>query len=73
MNEYAKTKFSENSNINRTPYNVLTNNCGTFADEVIKQDKTIAAPFIIDPRPVSVIKEYQKILLLFRMTRGKGF
>jgi hypothetical protein len=59
MNDYAKGKLAENSDGNRTPYNIYTNNCGTFADDVIKQDKTVDAPSIIDPRPVSIIGEYQ--------------
>lgn len=59
MNDYAKGKLNENSDQNRTPYNILTNNCGTFADDVVKQDNSVDAPTIIDPRPVSIINEYQ--------------
>lgn len=59
MNDYANRKLMENSDENRTPYNVLSNNCGTFANDVIKQDKSVNAPNILDPRPVSIIDEYQ--------------
>ena len=61
MNDYAKLKLKENTDKNRVPYNIFTNNCGTFADDVIKQDQTFFLPIIIDPRPVSIIKEYQGI------------
>jgi len=59
MNDYARGKLNENSNPERKPYNFFTNNCGTFADDVVKQDDSVDAPIIIDPRPVSIIHEYQ--------------
>lgn len=59
MNDYAKGKLAENNKKNRTPYSILTNNCGTFADDVIKQDKNVDTPTLLDPRPVSMIGEYQ--------------
>jgi len=61
MNDYAKGKMKENSNPNRKEYNFMNNNCGTFAVDVVKQDKeaTKDAPSIIDPRPNSIVNEYQ--------------
>lgn len=59
MNNYAKGKLSENNDPNREPYDIMTNNCGTFADDVVKQDASVNAPKIVDPRPVSIIDEYQ--------------
>ncbi|MBO7346679.1 MAG: hypothetical protein J6U29_03840, partial [Bacteroidales bacterium] len=59
MNNYATKRLSQNTDENRIPSNIFTNNCGTFADDVIKQDKSIKAPSILDPRPVSIIGEYQ--------------
>ena len=39
----------------------MSNNCGTFATDVVKQDPEVKkkAPTIIDPRPNSIVKEYQ--------------
>lgn len=56
-----KKRLSENNKKNRTPYSIYTNNCGTFADEVIKQDKKVDSPTLVDPRPVSMIDEYQDV------------
>ena len=62
MDDYAKQKLNENSDPKRRSYSMFFNNCGTFADDVIKQDSEVKkkAPVILDPRPVSIIKEYQK-------------
>ena len=40
----------------------MNNNCGTFAEDVVKQDEEVAedAPTTIDPRPNSMIEEYQE-------------
>ena len=61
MNDYAKSKSDENSDPDRESYNLTGNNCGTFASDVVKQDKKVAkkAPGIIDPRPNSIVSEYQ--------------
>jgi hypothetical protein len=62
MNDYADGKMKENSNPDREAYNLMNNNCGTFAEDVVKQDEKVAedAPNIIDPRPNSMIEEYQE-------------
>jgi len=62
MNDYAKGKMTENSNPNREEYSLTSNNCGTFAADVTNQDKDVKkeAPTIIDPRPNSIIGEYQQ-------------
>ena len=39
---------------------------------MIKQDKTVDTPLIIDPRPVSIIKEYQSIFTPIEYDPGKG-
>ncbi len=61
MNDYAKGKMKENSDPDRKEYNLMNNNCGTFAEDVVGQDKeaTKDAPSTIDPRPNSMVKEYQ--------------
>lgn len=40
---------------------ITGNNCGTFAGDVVKQDPNVKkqSPTIIDPRPNSMVKEYQ--------------
>ena len=61
MNDYAKSRLAENDNPNREPYDLTSNNCGTFACDVLGQDQQVDkdAPTIIDPRPNSVVEEYQ--------------
>lgn len=62
MSNYAENRKSANNDPNRKKYNILTNNCGTFALDVIASDKDVnkRIPLIIDPRPVSIVKELQK-------------
>ena len=38
----------------------IRNNCGTFAVDVINQDKSVDAPYIINPTPVNIVDEYQE-------------
>jgi hypothetical protein len=61
MNDYAKSRLAENDNPNREPYDLTSNNCGTFACDVLGQDKQVDkdSPSIVDPRPNSVVEEYQ--------------
>jgi len=61
MRDYAEGRLKENSNSERKSYDIQTNNCGTFACDVVKQDETVKddAPGIVDPRPTSVIDEYR--------------
>ena len=63
MNDYAKEKMGENSDPNRDPYSLTSNNCGTFGCDVVNQDPNVAknSPSIVDPRPNSIIKEYGKV------------
>lgn len=44
MQKYAQGKMDENSDPNRKEYDLLTNNCGTFAEDVIDQDKNVEKP-----------------------------
>ena len=61
MNNYAIEKMNENSNPDRKEYSLLKNNCGTFAADVLKVDDEVKekAPSIIDPRPNSMVEEFQ--------------
>ena len=61
MNDYAQSKKAENNDPDRKEYSIMSNNCGTFATEVVKQDSEVKkkAPTIVDPRPNSIVKEYQ--------------
>ena len=61
MKNYAESKIAENANSKRKEYSLRNNNCGTFAADVLKQDPSVKdkAPVIIDPRPNSIVKEYQ--------------
>ena len=61
MKNYAESKIAENANSKRKEYSLRNNTCGTFAADVLKQDPSVKdkAPVIIDPRPNSIVKEYQ--------------
>jgi RHS repeat-associated protein len=61
MNEYAQKKIKENNDPQRKEYSLFSNNCGTFAADVVNQDTEVneESPSIIDPRPTSIIKEFQ--------------
>ena len=61
MNEYAQKKIKENNDPQRKEYSLFINNCGTFAADVVNQDTKVSeeSPSIIDPRPTSIIKEFQ--------------
>ncbi len=61
MKNYAESRIAENANSKRKEYSLRSNNCGTFAADVLKQDPFVKdkAPVIIDPRPNSIVKEYQ--------------
>lgn len=60
MNNYAKSKMSENNDQNRKKYSITGNNCGTFAEDVITQDKSVDKPTIIVPSPINIVDEYQE-------------
>ncbi len=42
MKGYAEGKLKENSDPTRKEYSLMNNNCGTFAEDVIKQDEKVA-------------------------------
>lgn len=59
MNDYAKDRLKENSNPNREEYSSMSNNCGDFATEVLKQDESLKTPLVEDPRPRGLIEQYK--------------
>ncbi|KAB1061174.1 hypothetical protein F3059_13585 [Salibacter halophilus] len=61
MNDYAQKKKAENTDPDREPYDLTDNNCGTFGCDVLDQDEDVEddAPWIADPRPNSIVGEYQ--------------
>ena len=60
MNDYAKNKMAENSDPNRKEYSITGNNCATFAEDVITQDKSVDKPGSIVKSPVNIVSEYQE-------------
>lgn len=60
MKNYAEKKMDENTDPNRTPYSLTDNNCGTFAADVINQDKCVDDPWIANPTPTNIVDEYQE-------------
>jgi RHS repeat-associated protein len=69
MNDYAQSLLNESTygnedyDENREPYNLFNNNCGTFACDVVNQDEDVndKSPSVLDPRPNSIIGEYQDV------------
>ncbi|WP_052354048.1 RHS repeat domain-containing protein [Flectobacillus major] len=61
MNNYASGKVKEKDDPKRKSYNLANNNCGTFACDVLNQDPNVKdqSPSISDPRPNSIVQEYQ--------------
>ena len=61
MKSYAEGKMAENTDPNRETYSLTSNNCGTFACDVLNQDPNVKdkSPSISDPRPNSIIEEYR--------------
>ena len=60
MNDYANGKMNENNNPDRTEYSITSNNCATFAEDVITQDTNVDRPTIIIPSPINIVDEYQE-------------
>ena len=61
LNDYAQSLMTENENPEREPYNIMNNNCSTFAEDVLKQDRNIEkkAPISLFNIPNSVVKKWQ--------------
>jgi len=59
MNDFALKKLKENKDPNRKTYSILSNNCGTFCVDVLGQDEQLDLPWILDPRPNSIIEEFR--------------
>lgn len=59
MNAYAQELMMDE---NRAPYSTLSNNCGTFCTNVLKQDRTIEskAPRLQAPNPYLLINQYNR-------------
>jgi len=64
MNKYAEQKLNESNpgnpdyNKDRESYDVKSNNCGTFAADVINQDESVDQPTIVNPTPNNIVDEY---------------
>ena len=58
MKAYADEKLEENSDPDRKKYGLTSNNCGTFARDVIAQDEDVDNPSIWNPTPKNIVDEY---------------
>ena len=64
MNNYAQEKYKESNpgskeyDKDRQPYELTSNNCGTFAADVICQDPAVDKPVIYDPSPPNIVDEF---------------
>ena len=73
MNDYAKEQMNNNSNEDRKEYNIINNNCSTFAEDVLKQDKDVEkqAPTVLINKPNSVVKKWQNVFTPIRYEPNK--
>jgi RHS repeat-associated protein len=67
MNDYAQKKLKESNPGNptydkkRPEYGLTSNNCGTFAADVVDQDPNVARPTVVlNPTPTNIVDEYQE-------------
>jgi hypothetical protein len=65
MEAYAQAKLKESNpgpayDKKRDPYTLSGNNCATFAEDVITQDKDVDKPGVMFPSPVNTVSEYQE-------------
>jgi hypothetical protein len=66
MEAYAQAKLKESNpeykeyDKKRAPYTLTGNNCATFAENVITQDKDVDKPSIWMHSPVNTVSEYQQ-------------
>lgn len=58
MKAYADGKLAENNDPDRKEYGLNSNNCGTFARDVIAQDEDVDNPTIHNPTPRNIVDEY---------------
>jgi len=58
MKAYAEGKMAENSDPDRKEYGLNSNNCGTFARDVVAQDGDVDNPSIWNPTPINIVDEY---------------
>lgn len=58
MKTFSEQKIKENKNPKRKEYSITSNNCATFAEEVITQDETVDKPHIFINSPRNVVDEY---------------
>jgi len=66
MEAYAQKKLKESNpeykeyDKKRKSYGLLDNNCATFAEDVVTQDKDVDQPGINIHSPVNTVEEYQE-------------
>jgi hypothetical protein len=58
MKAYADEKYAERDDPNRKWYSLTSNNCGTFARDVVAQDENVDNPTIFKPTPINIVDEY---------------
>ena len=68
MNNYAIKKYQESNPIvggenykkDREEYDITSNNCATFAADVVNQDENVKRPLLVfDKSPKNMVSEYQ--------------
>lgn len=57
---FPKNMLDHTYNKDRTPYSLTDNNCGTFASDVINQDKNVKKPWWSIKTPTNMVDEFQE-------------
>ncbi len=61
MNNYAKGKLAENDDPKRKEYSLFSNNCGTFAADVVDVDPKAKKVDSNSSKPGSIVSDYQEV------------
>ncbi|MCF6237780.1 MAG: hypothetical protein L3J79_03035 [Candidatus Marinimicrobia bacterium] len=57
---FGRTLANQNLNPDREPYDITSNNCGTFMQQVLESGG-VDTPWMLDPRPTSYIEELRGV------------
>ena len=73
MNQYAKSKMSENYNLNRKKYSLINNNCATFALDVLEQENKVkdSTSNIWIKSPNNIVNELQETFTRITFVKEK--
>ena len=60
MNKYAQQRIKDNSDPDRKPYSILSNNCGHFMYDVLEAGGVDDLPWVVNPTPTNMMDELEE-------------